>query len=669
MAAEVELFLVEIKRWQASLRVIRLHGVEAVSSLFEFRVEVASEGLPPPALIDSEARLTIDGLDGPRDIRGCVAQVEFRGEVDVGGERYAVHELLIVPWIWRLQHRVSSRIFQKKTVPEILDRVLEAAGLDKRGYRLDLSRTYQPRDYCVQYGESDLDFFNRLCEAEGIVYFAPAADKGGSDGPSGAPTLVVTDRTTSVPPPGRRAALSFGGGAREDAGVERFGLVEAMRPGKVTLRDHNLHKPGAALAAEKRADEGAEREVYEYPGGYQEAAQGELQAGLRLAALRGGARRGVGTSDSRALIPGYSFELREHHWSDFDGEYQVLRVVHRGEQPWPGVSGLEFEFLYTNEFECLPVDVPYRAPRVTPRPVVRGVQTATVVGPASEEIFTDEHGRVKLQFHWDRDGKHDEDSSCWVRVSQAWAGNAYGALFIPRIGHEVIVDFIEGDPDRPIVTGRLHTGVNKPPYDPEAHKSKSGIMSETTPGGGGFNELQFEDARGSEEIYVHAQRDMRTEVLHDATVTVRNDRTLVIERDSVRRVTGDETEAIAGSRAIKVDGDRVEEVGGAVELTIGGSRKDEVAGSMSLKVGESLDAKAELDLTLDAGDRLVLRAGGGINISTREGVKLAAAEVNIQCGGSTIVIDRSGRIKIQGASVSVEASAELKLAGASVKIN
>jgi type VI secretion system secreted protein VgrG len=637
------------------LQVVRFSGTEGVSSLFELRVEVAGEYEATRLMLGREATLTIDGAHSSRHIHGVVCQAEYIGD----SRRLALHELLIVPWIWRLQQRVDARIFQNCTTPEILARILDSAGLARRAYRIALGETYAPRDYCVQYGESDLDFFHRLCEAEGIVYYF--------DHEPTQHVLVLTDRRKCGAPPEGAVDLRWdplGGGATTDEHVTRFRHSEAVRPERVTLRDHNLHSPATALTAHDGA--GREREVYEYPGGYQQTGrathQGGSMARLRLEALRASASRGFGTSDSPRLVPGYAFQLAGHRWPDLDGEYQVLRVSHRGEQPQVLAEATAEEFHYSNEFECTPVDVPFRAPRVTPRPVVRGVQTATVVGPASEEIAVDEHGRVKVQFHWDRRDAHDETSSCWVRVSQAWAGDGYGSVFLPRIGHEVIVDFIEGDPDRPIITGRIYTGSNRPPHDVVQDKSRSTIKTETTPGGGGFNELRFEDARGREELYLHAQRDMNTEVLHDQSLIVGNDRTRTVGRDERATIERDVARTVGGSHT--------EDIAGRLDLSVGADRSERVGAGMTLQVAENLGETAGQNIILEAGKHLIVRTGESVSVSAGRSAQIVvASRMTIQCGATTIDIDAAGAVKISSTTLDVQASGAVKISGATLKFN
>jgi type VI secretion system secreted protein VgrG len=341
----------------------------------------------------------------------------------------------------------------------------------------------------------------------------------------------------------------------------------------------------------------------------------------------------------------------------------VVHLSHRGEQPQVLDEDAAKEFHYSNDFECMDVKVPFRAPRVTPRPNVRGLQTATVVGPASEEVHVDEHGRVKVKFHWDREATTDETSSCWVRVSQMWAGNNFGAMFLPRIGHEVIVDFIEGDPDRPLITGRIYTGFNKPPYALPDEKTKSTIKSDSSPGGGGSNELRFEDAKGSEELYLHAQRDLAIAVEHDKLQTVGNDESLTVGHDRTKLVKNDETEEIKHDRTIKVGNAHSEHIGADMQLTVGANLSATVGGGKSVSVKENSTESAGKNLVLQAGKHITLDATQNINLSSGGSTKVVIGDkLTIACGAATITVQSSGAVTIQTAGA-------VTVKGSSIKLN
>ena len=522
------------------LRVVRFFGRESLSGLFEFHLELAGGEVDLAAIVDTPGVLKIDGLETPRFVSGVISSFEYIGQ----SRHLQLYEAQLVPWIWRLQHRHDCRIFQDQNTPDIIKAVLTTAGLSTEGFRFDLLGEYAPRNYCVQYRESDLAFLSRLMEEDGLYYFFEhSADKH---------VLVMADHPGAHPPIPGSPVLWFnppGGMVADREHIQDFRFGERVRPGKVSLRDFNLHKPGLPMEAMDVAKARAELEVYQYPGEYQDPGQGgshkgKSQAKLRLEAIHAHRRAGSGSSDCPRVTAGHTMKMLGHPRHDLDGEYRIIQVNHAGNQPQALDQDAAGEFSYSNEFTVTERGQPFRAEPMTPRPVMRGLQTATVVGPEGEEVYTDEHGRVKVQFHWDRKDLYDQSSSCWVRVSQLWAGNGWGAMFIPRIGHEVLVDFIEGDPDRPVITGRVYHGDNKPPYPLPADKTKTTIKSDSSIGGGGYNELRFEDRKGQEEVFLHAQKDWNTFILNSLTETVGASRT--------SSVGGGETVSVGAARTVNV---------------------------------------------------------------------------------------------------------------------
>lgn len=709
------MFTLTVEGCDEALRVVRFGGREAISTLFDFRLEVASSTLPLDALVGKTAVLTIEGVEAPRYIHGFVCEAGYFGE----SSRYTLYEITLVPAVWRLHQRVSSRIFQELTTPQILAKVLEGAGILRAQYRLELQATYTARDYCVQYHESDLDFISRLMEADGIYYFFEhRSDKQ---------VLVMTDRNGGGPPIDGDVTLRLAD-EHEHERVSHFRLSESVRPQRVSLRDKNLHQPHQSLEA---SDGVGDREIYEYPGGYQEpgkggAERGGQQARLRLEALQAARRRGFGTSDSPRLLPGHVFSLADASRGHLEGDYRVTSVSHRGEQPQALDDDATGRFHYSNDFECTESDKPFRALRLTPRPAVRGAQTATVVGPGSEEIHVDEHGRVKVQFHWDRRDVHDESSSCWVRVSQMWAGNGFGTMFLPRVGHEVIVDFLEGDPDRPIITGRIYTGFNATPYPLPDEKTKSTIKSESSPGGGGSNELRFEDAKGSEEIFLHGQKDWNIVIEHDKAQKVGHDENLSVGHDRTKTVTHDQNETVGnnttivvggmhnetigmnktvvvganlsvavgasatvavgagvgmtidGSKTEMITGDSTTAVEGTATETVGGGKSVEVAadsaesvgGGKSLSVAENLTESAGKNIAIKASKHLNASAGENLNLSAGKNASVVVNEkVTLKCGDATVTIQKNGDITIQSKKLSIKASGDVVVQGSNIKLN
>ena len=525
------------------LRVVRFTGQEGISSLFGFRLELAGQDVDIAALVDKPALLTVAGVDAPRLVHGVLSEFEYVGQT----RDLELYEADLVPWIWRLQHRQDCRIFQDKTTPQILEAVLTGARLPRDWLRFNLSAEYAPRNYCVQYHESDFAFISRLMEEDGIFYyFEHDEDKH---------VLVIADHPGAHPPIPGLPLLWFnapGGEVADREHVREFRFGQRIKPGKATLRDFNLHQPDTKMEVKEAAKVHPELEVYGYPGDYQEPGKGQAIAKTRLEAQQSLRRFGSGVSDCARVTAGHVFDLLGHPREEFDRCYRIVQVSHRGSQPQVLDQDAAGEFDYHNTFTVTEKAQPFRVPQKTPKARVRGLQTATVVGPESEEVHPDEHGRVKVQFHWDRSEPFDETSSCWVRVSQVWAGNGWGAMFIPRIGHEVLVDFIEGDPDRPVVVGRLYTGNNRPPYPLPAEKTKSTIKSESSLGGGGFNELRFEDLKGQEEVFLHAQKDWNTFILNCLSETVGNSRSSSVGSNESISVGANRTVTVANKDATTV---------------------------------------------------------------------------------------------------------------------
>ena len=456
---------------------------------------------------------------------------------------------------------------------------------------------------------------------------------------------------------------------REHVDGLRFG--ERVRPGRVSLRDWNLHQPDLAMEVKEFAAKHRELEVYGYPGEYQDAAlggphQGQSIAKARLEALQATRRSGAGTSSCPRLTAGHTFTLVGHPRPEFDTNYRILHVAHVGHQPQAldhdgaGDSG------YRNDFTVTDLGQPFRPPRHTPRPVMRGLQTATVVGPADEEVFADEHGRVKVQFHWDRAEPYDETSSCWVRVSQLWAGNGWGAMFLPRIGHEVLVDFLEGDPDRPIVVGRIYTGANKPPYPLPEHRTRSTIKSDSSLGGGGSNELRFEDKKGAEEVYLHAQKDL--------VEVVENDNTRTVTANQSFSIGGNQSFSVGGNQSFSVSGDRTVNVTKTETTTVKLARKVVVEqGESSLEVatlGHSATAKTDISMTSQTAN-VTVRANQGVSLTAEnqklEGTALLnvaltsrTADVAIHANKNASVVAQTATLTLQGQTDTVLASATTK---------
>ncbi|WP_342377428.1 type VI secretion system tip protein VgrG [Myxococcus stipitatus] len=559
-------------------------GREELSRAFVFGVELAATpeaNLPAREMLGQEALLSLTDLvnGASRFIHGFMGRVEVLGERQ-GRLRYRV---MLVPRLWKLRHVRRSRIFQHQSVPQIVARILDEAGIEHDS-RLDQS--HPAVEFCVQYRESDFDFVSRLLEEAGIFYFFEHSESSHvlvlGDGASAADAIEGSDRLPYRDPTGAEP------GEEHLVGVVR---ASRIRSGKVALRDFDFVRPSLDLSvSSKSADANAEMEAYLHPGGYLTPGAGKGLAQVRLEELRHDAEGCDGECSSVRLVPGRTFSLAEHPDPSLDGAYLLVSVAHQGGHGE-----------YQSRFGAIPAGVPFRPPRVTPSPRIAGAQTAIVVGPPGEEIHTDEHGRIKVQFHWDREASGDDKSSCWVRVSQAWAGAGWGALYLPRVGQEVVVRFLEGNPDRPLVVGSVYNGENPTPVPLPGEKTKSTLRSSSSPGGNGFNELQFEDAAAVERIHLHGQKNWKIEVLNDKaqrvgaheslrvsgnrTQQVDGNQSLTVERNELTRVQGNQTLAVTGNRDVEVRKDAVESVSAVQSISVAMAEKVDVAMASAETVG------------------------------------------------------------------------------------
>ncbi|MGZ8411665.1 MAG: type VI secretion system Vgr family protein [Gemmatirosa sp.] len=705
-------------------------GREAVSQLFSFQVDLLAATLTPVAfdkLLGQGVTVSMTLPDkSPRHWHGLVRSVAQGGSSQVeDGSSVTAYRLVLVPQLWLLTRRKRSRIFQQQSVPDILKTVLgSSASFDSQG-------TFEKRDYCVQYRESDFDFISRLMEEEGLFYFFKHSD--------GQHTMVVGNAPNAHPTVvGPSAKLSYDpgeGGVTPDDRIYQWEKEQSLTSGKVTLWDHTFEMPTSHLEAESNVlaavtagtvthklsvgGNGA-LELYDYPGGYAKRFDGVAPGGgdrasdlqkifqdnrrtvdLRMRAEESGALRTSGASTCPQLASGHKFTLDGH--SDGDGDYVVLDVEHFANSGSLGSTGGDDGFTYTNRFGTTPATLPSRPPLATPRPHVAGCQTAVVVGPAGEEIFVDKYGRVKVQFHWDREGKRDANSSCWMRVASTWAGRQWGAVHLPRIGQEVLVDFIEGDPDRPIIVGSVYNADNMPPYVLPDNKTQSGVKSRSTLNGtaANFNEFRFEDKKGSEQVYLHAEKDFDTVVENDETSKIGRDRTRdIIRHDTLvlknqpkdgdplgegnqsltihkgnRTVTlkeGNETTTLDkgnhalvvtdGNHAVTVsNGNRTLEVTGNDTTTVKtGNRKVTVADgnetlvvqkgnqSVAIKMGndETTIDMGNYTLTAKMGNIAIKASLGSITVEAMQGVEL-------KCGQSSVKVDQMG-VTVKGMMAKIE---------------
>jgi type VI secretion system secreted protein VgrG len=493
-------------------------GDETLSRLFHFDLELLSENnsISYDAIVGKNVTVGLALADDQhqRYWNGYVSRFYQAGR----DSSLAVYRGQMVPWFWFLNQTTDCRIFQNKTVPDIITQIFGEYGFTD--FEKRLAGSYSEREYCVQYRETDFNFISRLMEEEGIYYFFEHTD--------GKHVLVMADspgaHKVCKDQPTAKCALARDG-VRPDDRVFEWVQEEAYRPGKITTTDYNFEMPSTKLLATVQGQR--QYELYDYPGEYKTKGEGDGLARIRLQEQQTPVSIARAVSDCRGFSVGYKFSLQDHYRSDLNKSYVLTTVSHNARHGLDYRSGSSDEDRteYSNVFRCVPDTTQIRAARTTRVPIVTGCQTAVVVGPPGEEIYTDKYGRVKVQFHWDREGKFNENSSCWIRVSHPWAGKGWGGIQIPRIGQEVVVDFLEGDPDRPLITGRVYNAGSMPPWDLPAKKVVSGLMSNSTKGGGGFNELSFDDTKGNELMNLHAQYDMATKVEHDQRATIVHDQT------------------------------------------------------------------------------------------------------------------------------------------------
>ncbi|MEI7354645.1 type VI secretion system tip protein VgrG [Pectobacterium versatile] len=535
------------------------------------------------------------------------------------GFRRTRYQAEVRPALWRLGLRTNARIFQAQKPEAIIGVLLEEAGITD--YAFALRNEHAVREYCVQYRESDLAFITRLAAEEGMYFFHEYEE--------GKHRVVFADDAGALT---KGPELFFNlatQGLSEGEYVRRFHYAERVSTSDVELKDYSFKTPAYGLSHKKTSGElEHQRESYQhydYPGRYKQDPSGKAFSGYRLDALRSGAVTSEGESNCAGLMPGNTFTLTEHPNTTLNAVWQTVSVTHVGQQP----QALEEESggeptTMSNSFAVVKGTMTWRT-AMPYNPMVDGPQIATVVGPAGEEIYCDQYGRVKLQFPWDRYGASNDQSSCWVRVSQGWAGGQYGMIAIPRIGHEVIVSFLEGDPDQPIVTGRTFHATNRPPYDLPAHKTRTVLRTETHQGEG-FNELRFEDQAGQEEIYIHGQKDLNALIENDVVWHIKHDAHTDIDNERVTRIKANDH--------LTVENEKRDHIKGEHSLNVDASMHQKLGQALLVEAGEEVHVKAGVKIVLEAGAELTLKVGGSFIKIDPSGVSVVGAAININSGGS-----------------------------------
>jgi len=688
----------------AKVHVEHLAGREALGRPYQFEVSLLSQS-PTLELADWVGDLVTVSMDtdtqGTRYFNGHVTRAALVGTF--GG--YARYRVTLHPWLHLLSARTNSRIFQNASVPDIAKTIFRDHGF--ADFELHLSGSHPAREYVVQYRESDFNFVNRLFENAGIYYYFKHEKKRH--------VLVVGDGMTAHEKVPHYEEVEFHPEGANTPGapecLNSWEMAQQWRSGMYTADDFDFTRPKVDLTAKLKAGSKHKHgnlEVYDYPGGYPDRGSGQEYVKARLEALQSDSETGHGAGDVRGLHAGNLFKMIQFPLESQNKEYLIVSAAYdvtnnpvaTGADAGADVEAGRFSWSFTG----IDSKVPFRPALVTSRPRVEGVQTAMVVGPSGEEIYTDKYARVKVLFHWDREGKGDEKSSCWVRVAQVWAGGAWGAIHIPRIGQEVIVDFLEGDPDRPIITGRVYNGDSMPPYELPAQKTKSGVKSRSSQGGtpANYNEFRFEDKKGSEEVYLHAEKDLNTavendegrlvghdrttEIGNDETITVKHDRTEKVDNDEDITIVGNRTEDVGKDETITVSGSRsltvamndsntigiaheltvgatdTTTVGGSQSVTVGGSRSVSVGGSQSSTVSGAHSLSVSKDETVEITGKRSLKVGKEelIEIGKKLSINVAD-EISIVTGDASITMKKNGDITIKGKNITLDGSGKINV--------
>ena len=641
-------------------------AMERLSGLFEIDVELIADrtnasSVNSDELIGQPVTIKVatgtDFENGPfRYFNGIVSRFTQGGR----DERYVHYQMELVPWTWLLTRKSNCRIFQDKSVLEIVKEVFD----DLKGdfsfvaYEDKTQASYTKLDYCVQHREMDFNFVSRLMEQDGIYYYFKHSEDGH--------TLVLADSVQACEDCPHQSTVRYepegGTDESENDTIESWRKEEQLYPGKYVLRDHQFQMFDKTLEVSEtslnQVGGNSNLEMYDYLGEYAQRfnkpdermgtveSEGQKLVKLRMEQEETPHLETAGSSNCRTLIAGFTFTLSEH-FSD-DGEYLLKSVQHSAIQSPSYHSGEHVSSApYHNSFICIPKESTYRSPRVTPKPVVQGLQSAVVVGPSGEEIHTDKYGRIRVQFHWDREGENDEKCTCWVRVSQSMAGTQWGAHFWPRIGHEVLVAFIEGDPDQPVIVGSLYNDVNMPPYELPQHQTRSGFKTRSSKDGNNknFNEIRFEDKKGEEEIYFHAEKNFNR----------------VVENNDTLKVGFDKSS----------DGDQTIEIHNNQDVTIGNAQSKD--GSQTVEIWKDQNhtlKQGNREAIIEMGkDSLTIKMG---NQTTKLDLGKSSTEamqsIEFKVGGNSIKIDQSG-ITIKGILIKIEGigMAEMKSPMTTVK--
>src|SRR5690554_3022716 len=629
-------FTLDLPGLEHDFRVLSFRAHEAISQCYRIELQLVSDqpDLDLEALLQRNAWLGIQHGEGT-GLHGLI----HHAAIGEAGKRLTRYRLELVPHLHYLGLRHNQRIFQHLTVPQIISRVLADHGIQSDAYSFQLGVDYPERDYCTQYDETDLHFIQRLCEEEGIHYHFRHSPDGHH--------LVFGDDQTVFP---RLAPTGFDQGngmVADEPVIKRFGVRLETRTSRVTRRDYDHQKARLLLESQARGEQLPDLEDYDYPGRFTDRSRGKHLAQRSLERHRSDYRQAAGHSDQPTLRSGHFLELQGHPRDSWNDLWLITDIHHEGKQPQvleESITSAEsagtdcslssakeegetaFTQGYRNHFQATPWDTPHRPALRHPKPRVLGQQTAVVTGPAGEEIHCDDQGRIKVQFHWDREGQADAHTSCWLRVVSSWAGNHWGSVTIPRIGMEVLVSFLEGDPDQPLVSGCLYNSAHPVPYELPAHKTRSLFKSLSSPGGNGFNELRIEDKADEEQIFIQALRDGDHYIQQNHRIRVCNERRRQNEANS-------HTENLAEEHH-RTHADRRTEIKADDHLTVASNQHVKLGQGQFIEAGQEIHLSSGMKVVLEAGSEITFKVGGSFVKLDPGGVSLVGPSVKMNSGGS-----------------------------------
>ena len=643
------------------LRKAEVH--EELGKPFSIDLELVSddEDISLDDILGQNVTIRLETEDEPRFFNGIVTEFFQKDNI----ARTAYFGAVVRPWYWLLTLSENCRIFQEKTYPEIIKEVFDELGFSD--YEDQLTDSYKPQEYVVQYNESDFNFTSRIMEQEGIFYYFKHIN--------GKHTLILADDSSVQPNIGQVAFFEKeeSQGIVNLEGIVKWENFRQVRTGGISLGDFDFTAPSknlSAVTADPKTSSLASLKKFNYPGKYTEKAKGTGYTKILMEKENVHYDQKYAQGNLRTLALGSQFELIDHHREDQNDSYLIVQsdTILKTEEYVNSAKDGDHE-LFSCDLKVIPAKVVYRPQPVAIKPKITGPQTAIVVGKSGEEIWTDKYGRIKVLFHWDRYAKADEKSSCWIRVSQTWAGKNWGAMQIPRIGQEVLVDFIHGDPDNPIVIGSVYNGSTMPPYELPANATMSGVKSRSSKGGGGFNEIRLEDKKGEEQIFIHGEKNQDVNIKNDCFETIGHDRHLMVKNDQI--------ELVENNRSEEVKADHVEKIGKDRHLDVAGKEAKKVTKTLSLTVtgdvSEVFKANHSMEVTddsyikgtnicIEATDNITLKVGKSFIAIEKSGITIGTkGDISLEANGN-IDADAKGNVKIKsGMNLDAEGGTNVKV--------